>query len=139
MPDEVVEAPPPEWNAEVAEKIQLMASVGCDRGLMAIRTGLARADIHRLYRAEIKRGLADMKVNILTLQMQVAQKGNVRMLLHLGEVHLGQRLSKAEEGGGGVIPDTTDPTETVHMYIPDNGRMNDGTSSDSAAPVGDGP
>jgi precorrin-4 methylase len=72
------------------KKIEYLASRFASVETIAIVLECSKDTLERRYAAIIKRGREKGKTTLMSKQFEVAEKGNVTMLIWLGKQHLGQ-------------------------------------------------
>lgn len=91
---------------QISEKlVEDLAGIGCTIPEIAKVAGCSESTIKRRFAPILEKGRAKLKTSIRRHQIQVAEKGNVSMLIWLGKNYLGQA-------------DSPPPTD-----VPDNSRV----------------
>ncbi len=104
-----IEAGAVRWHAELTGRIGVLAEVGTPNRDIADEVGLAVNTLKARFGPLIDHKRASMRTRLRTKQLELAMSGDRGMLIHLGNVLLGQR-----DGDGGVreLP-------TIHIVVED--------------------
>lgn len=82
----------PKPKAKVDPKqIETLASIGCTVEEMALVVGCSKDTLERRFMGNIEKGRAFFKVSLRRKQVELANSGNVGMLIWLGKQCLGQK------------------------------------------------
>lgn len=85
------------------ETIYKLAALGCSYSEIAKWFGVSKDTLTRRYQDIIKAGAAEIKMELKRLQLEVARKGNVTMLIWLGKQYLDQTDGRGM-GDGDNLP-----------------------------------
>ena len=105
-------------SASAKLRVEQFASVGCTQEEIAILTGISARALGRNYAETYKKGLANLKQSLRRKQVDLANGGNVTMLIWLGKNLLEQkdRSELTGKDGSALAPGT------IVFTMPRNGR-----------------
>jgi len=120
--------PKPVHSDTVEAEIRKFASVGCTQQEIAVLLEIPAATLMRKYGESYEKGLANLKQSLRRKQVDLANGGNVTMLIWLGKNLLGQKDRSEVTGkdGASLVPGT------IVFTMPRNGR-------DTAVPAAKAP
>lgn len=73
------------------ELVECLAAIGCTDREIAMISGTSEATVQRRCRRALDQGRARLRRSLRRKQVQLALKGNVKMLIWLGKQYLDQR------------------------------------------------